>query len=129
MNLEEGINAEEISAAIDAMTSGKTPGPDGLPIDIYKKFKKLTSPLLDMLLETFQMGFLPASMREPLITLPKPGKSNTNCENMRPISLLNSDTKILCIILAKRLEVVLPRLIGEDQKKASQHPSLPTEQT
>lgn len=34
---------------------------------------------------------------------------------MRPISLLNSDTKILCKNLARSLETVLPYLVGNDQ--------------
>lgn len=81
MDLEKDLSTLEVSAAIDAMTAGKTPGPDGLPIDIYKKFKdKLIAPLLDMLLETLQEGLLPESMRRTLITLlPKPGKTNTKC--------------------------------------------------
>ena len=46
-SLEGELSLEENSNAIDYMKSGKAVGPDGLPIDIYKKFKyKIQTPLL-----------------------------------------------------------------------------------
>ncbi len=115
--LDEDLTLQEIGEAIDSMKSGKAVGPDGLPIEIYKTFKeKLLTPFMEMIVEAYHQDLLPASMRGALITLlPKPGKTNTKCENMRPISLLNSDTKILSKVMAKRLEGTLSSLIGEDQ--------------
>ncbi len=106
IDLGAAITKEEISIAIDHLKTGKTPGPDGLPTEIYKKFKaKLLSPLFDMFSESFRKRTLPVSLRGALITLlPKPGKPCNKCENLRPISLLNVDLKILCKILARRLE-------------------------
>ena len=47
--------------------------------------------------------------------LPKSGKELTHIKNWRPISLLNTDYKILATVLAKRLQKVLQTTIALDQ--------------
>ena len=47
--MDRTLESQEISEAINHTKGGKTAGPDGLPIDIYKLFKnKLITPLKDM---------------------------------------------------------------------------------
>lgn len=45
----------------------------------------------------------------------KPGKASTKHDSYRPISLLNSDAKIIAKVLAMRLEKVLPAIINGNQ--------------
>jgi hypothetical protein len=69
-----------------------------------------------MFLESFQNGSLPPAMNSAVITLlPKQRKASNKCENMRPISLLNSDLTTICKLLAKRLQPLLPNIINKDQ--------------
>lgn len=52
------------------MNSGKTPGPDGLPVEFYEVFKsKLVQPLLGMYKESYELGTLPDSLTLATITL------------------------------------------------------------
>lgn len=115
--LNSPIVIAELSEAIDSMKGGKAPGPDGIPIEIYKNFKDmLLVPLLNMCEESFEKGELPPSLRNAFITLIlKPGKPPAKCESYLPISLINNDVKIIAKVLARRLEKHLPDIIALDQ--------------
>ena len=111
------LQLSEIINAIMAMQSGKTPGPDGYPIEFFKTFSKKLSPiLLEMFMDSISRGSLPQTLTEAsIILLLKPGKENTECGSYRPISLLNSDVKILAKTLALRLETTMTDVISADQ--------------
>uniref|UniRef100_A0AAR2INH7 Reverse transcriptase domain-containing protein n=1 Tax=Pygocentrus nattereri TaxID=42514 RepID=A0AAR2INH7_PYGNA len=115
--LDRNLTIEEISQAIKSINSGKAPGPDGFPIEFYKIFKeKLIIPLFNMYEEAFKNEALPPTLRQAMITLIlKPGKPATECSSFRPISLMGVDTKILCKVLAKRLDPYISHLVHNDQ--------------
>ena len=106
--LDLPLSLTEIRNAISAMQSGRAPGPDGYPIEFYKKFAaKLTPLILNMFSDSFGSGALPQTLTEASITLiPKPGKDRTQCGSYRPISLLNSDIKmkqVSCLVVTRSL--------------------------
>ena len=64
----------------------------------------------------FQKGTLSINQKRGIISLiPKKDKDKTLLENLRPISLLNVDYKILTKAIAKRLEKILSKIINHDQ--------------
>lgn len=78
------------------MPAHKTPGLDGFPVEWYKQFQHLLSPILLKTYDALKEGVLPPSMREALIVLIlKPQKDPLKCDYYRPISLINVDVKIL----------------------------------
>ena len=75
---------------------------------------------MPILLKLFQklqrMEYFQTDFYEATVTLkPKPDKDNTKKENYRPISVMNTDTKILNKILANRIQQHIKKLIYHDQ--------------
>lgn len=116
-DLDSPLQLQEVIDAVKSMQSSKTPGPDGYPVEFYKKFSKQLVPiLLEMFNNSLTQKHLPQSLTEASISLIlKPGKDPLECGSYRPISLLNTDVKILAKLLALRLDKVISPIISMDQ--------------
>ena len=117
MLCEGCISEKECYDAIMSMDCDKTPGTDGLPVNFYRIFWEDIKEVLCAVFNTcFEKGELCPSMKRGIITLlPKKDKDTLYLKNWRPISLLNTDYKIVAKILATRLQKVLPFIIHGDQ--------------
>uniref|UniRef100_A0A8C5MTX1 Endonuclease/exonuclease/phosphatase domain-containing protein n=1 Tax=Leptobrachium leishanense TaxID=445787 RepID=A0A8C5MTX1_9ANUR len=84
-SLSAAISAEETMEALKSSKNGKSPGPDGLPIEYYKKNSGILLPKLVTLFNAFQDGSAPHphSLMATIALLPKPEKDHTACGNYR----------------------------------------------
>ena len=110
------ITVQDLLESIRKSDNGKSPGSDGLTREFYIVFWNNISELLfNSLIEGKEKGLLSPSQRQAVIKLLEKGKDKRFIKNLRPISLINYDTKILHKTLADRLREVLPSLISCDQ--------------
>ena len=110
------VTAFECRKALSQSPPGKSPGPDGIPVELYRTFADTFTPLLSRLFSA--MGTketLPHEFLEGLLIILRKGGDHLDPGNYRPITLLNTDYKLLAKILANRLGPVLPQLISPDQ--------------
>ena len=100
------------------MKNDSAPGIDGLTTPFYKFFwKDIKDLVTEAFNEAFDIGNLSISQRRAILTLIHKGKdlSRDQLGNWRPISLTNTDYKILAKSLALRLQKVIKSVILDDQ--------------
>mgnify|MGYP000450585649 FL=1 len=107
---------EELNIALRSMESNKSPGFNGITTDFYKHFWPiLGQELANILNFAYDNGSLALSQRRGIISLIFKKEDRTKLKNWRPITLLNTDYKILTKALANRLQQILPQLLHTDQ--------------
>lgn len=88
------------------------------PAEFYKHFWKKLSQLtlfVKMADEIKNNTFIPYHMNTELISLLKTSKDPTHCSSYRPISLINTNIKIIRKALTARGESVISSLVHADQ--------------
>ena len=118
----EGFVTEcEFCDALKQVSLNKSPGLDGLLYEVYLRLSHMFVPILtDMFNHWFAPGAIPGSFTKSVITLLKKGGRHVweGLEDYRPITLLNTELKILTQALANRLQLVISDLIELEQNYA-----------
>jgi hypothetical protein len=68
-NLDQSIMSNDTEAVIKILPIKKSPGPDGLPAEIYQTFRELTPMNLKLLHDIEREGTLPNSLFKANVTL------------------------------------------------------------
>ena len=111
------LSLEEIAKATKELKNDKSPGSDGLSTNFYKFFwPDIKLFLFDSYKDSFKNNLLSRDQRRGILNLiPKPNKDLCYLKNWRPVSILNTDYKILTKALSNRLQPILPEIVSSDQ--------------
>ena len=115
--LEIPITQQHLIEALNTLDTTSTPGPDGLTYSWYKKFLPKIAPFfLKLIDECLEYELLTDSQNLNYISLMlKDPKHPELIKNYRPLSLLNSDHKIITKTWAIRTTPIMPIVINSDQ--------------
>ena len=111
------IQLEEATEVLLKMRKAAAPGPDGLPVGVYVNHWDAIGPdWMAMVEEAEAIGSLPQCVSAGrLVLLAKGSERVRSPAANRPITLLNSDYKLLTAVLTKRLNPVMSHLVHELQ--------------
>jgi hypothetical protein len=109
------FSQDEINVIIRGHPSEKSPRPDGFNFDFMKKcWTVISSDFYDLCMAFHNHSINTQSIND-YITLNPKNNSPISVNDYRPISLLNSSIKLITKIPADRLQMVIMKLIHQNQ--------------
>ena len=114
--MREDLTLSELETTLRTC-SDSAPGPDGIPYSFIKHFWADFGPvLLASWKHSLETGELPPSHKVSYLRLiPKEGKDTRIIPNLRPITLSNTDHKLITKTYASKLTKVVAECIGGEQ--------------
>jgi hypothetical protein len=114
--IEGAITLKEVKLAISKMGKAKSPGPDLLAAEFYQTFTDLVAePLTDVLNEAHSNHELPPSTKQGIVKLLYKKGDPRDVRNYRPLTMLNTDYKVLTSTLNRRIARVIHYLVSSPQ--------------
>ncbi|GJZ85653.1 putative RNA-directed DNA polymerase [Tanacetum coccineum] len=110
------ITPQEIKDAIWDCGGDKAPGPDGFTFKFFKKhWEFIKDDIIAYVKEFDNTAYIPRGCNSSFITLIPKIDDPLTIGEFRPISLIGCQYKIIAKILANRLSLFIPSVIGEVQ--------------
>ncbi|KAG1666573.1 hypothetical protein FOA52_000540 [Chlamydomonas sp. UWO 241] len=111
-----GVGELEVRAAATQSKPGTAPGPDGIPVDVWRKLGK---PAFELLAAVFiavgATGGTPPGFLDGVVASIYKAKNAADAANYRPLTMLGSDYRILAKVLATRWTPLLSAVVGPEQ--------------
>ncbi|OAE19803.1 hypothetical protein AXG93_715s1010 [Marchantia polymorpha subsp. ruderalis] len=107
---------KEIEDVLFALPLNKAPGVDGISAEALRKtWPHMKNFYLAMVAKFWEDGVLAETVTEGMIRLIPKSVNKLELKDWRPLTMLNTDYKIIAKILASRLQLLLPTIILPQQ--------------
>ena len=110
------VTQVEIQSILSVSKNDKSPGPDGIPVEVYRAlFDVLGSDLLRVIEDSRLSGKILAVFNSTFVALIPKFDSPKLFDEFRPISLCNFIYNIIGKIISTRIKKILGRIISKEQ--------------
>lgn len=107
---------DDVEEALKHSPQRRSPGLDGIPTEFYRQFSNiLTDVLVDIANDLLHGVAIPPDFTVGSITLVPKSKAIPSVANIRPITLLNVDYKIVARCIVGRMKSVLSSILSPQQ--------------
>ena len=110
------VTDQEVAWALKHSKQGTAPGPDGIPIEVWRRLGTPAHTLLAAVLTAAgTTGQMPRGFLDGVVTAIYKAGDATETGNYRPLTMLDSDYRVLAKVLAKRLGPILDAIVSPEQ--------------